>query len=442
MDRIEVFPATSALIQFVNQNPYLKLLLLRIQESDDDFWLVGGCLRSFLLDLPQVDIDIACSGDPTSLARSWSAKVSGRWFWLDSKRKQSRVLLQNGLTLDFTPLRAPSIIEDLQLRDFTINALALPLDTSFPDSELLDPLAGSNHLQQKHLHSCTHRSFLDDPLRMLKGIRHTVTLDLVISEETRKEIILSAHLLDNVAGERIRDELGKILDADNVVNGIELLIETGLLGAILGAPGSDWDSQGAVSEISHLSARIQEVDLVAKKRFSTVKSSELFSDRAAFLIAWLLKKYSPHDLSELLHNRLRLSRNLQRLLEELQTEPNLGLFSLATLLGGQRRQALLVEQMQPFAYEKILYWGVYCDRLKLQLALQLQGSFAAEQKLGRIPDLLNGKIIASFLNNSPNTQIGKWQYKLKQAEINGEIETVTEAENWLKQELSFDNKES
>lgn len=436
-----MFPQISNLTKFVDLNPNFKLLISRIQESNDDFWLVGGCLRNFLLDLPQTDVDIACTGDPTPLARSWCAEVSGRWFWLDSKRKQSRVLLQNGLTFDFTPLRAPSITEDLQLRDFTVNALALPLDIEFPDSEFLDPLGGSNHLQLKELHSCSQRSFLDDPLRMLKGIRHAVTLDLSISEQTRREILVSAYLLDSVAGERIRDEFGKIIASDNVVSGIELLTDTGLLEVLFGPAGLDWDSRTAINEIGHLDMKIQGVCLAKERGLSKAGTSELYSIRAVYLMARLLKKYSPNDLSVLLHSRLRLSRNLQRLLVELQTEPDSGLISLASLLEGQRQQALLVEQMQPFAYEKLLYWGVCSDRLELQCVLKLQESFIAEQKVGRIPDLLSGRLIASLLNNSSNVQIGKWHSALKQAEINGEIGTTSEAEDWLKNELSFDNKE-
>ncbi|MDX2494844.1 MAG: hypothetical protein QNK27_07770 [Desulfuromusa sp.] len=429
----------SNLTTFISQNPDLKLLISRIQDNCDDFWLVGGCLRNSLLNLPQVDIDIACSGDPTSLAQSWSAEVSGRWFWLDSKRKQSRVLLKNGLSVDFTPLRAPLIIEDLQLRDFTINALALPLDGSFPNSEILDPLSGINHLQKRQLHSCSSRSFADDPLRMLKGIRHAVTLDFVLADSTQQQIISSAHLLTHIAGERIRDELGKILDSSNAVNGIELLIDIGLIEVLFGPADSNWDSDTAVSEISQLNGRIQDISQTEEESLSEVGISELFSSRAIFLFARLLKNYSPHNLSDLLHNRLRLSRNLQRLLEELQTEPILELFSLATSIDGQRRQALLVEKMEPFACEKMLYWGVCCGRLEVGQVLKLQESFAAEQQLGRIPDLLNGKLIVSLLNGSPNTQIGTWQSRLKQAEINDEIRTAAEAITWLENELSFDN---
>ena len=437
-----MFSQISTLIQFINLNPDLMLLVQRIQKNDADFWLVGGCIRNSLLNLPQVDIDIASSGNPTPLVQAWAEEVGGRWFWLDSKRNQSRVLLPDGLTLDFSPLRAPSILEDLQLRDFTINSLAFALDTSYPDTELLDPLGGIDHLQQKQLFSCSPRSFADDPLRMLKGIRHAVTLDFVLTDETQREIASSAHLLDHVAGERIQDELSKILAAEEAVKGIDLLIDTGLLSVLFGPTGCNWDRQTAIKEIAHLNAKIQEIGLTNEKTFSDFGRSEQFPNRSIFLLSCLLKHYSPTSLPDLLHHRLRLSRTLQRLLEELQTEPDLELFLLATSISGQRRQALLIEQIEPFACEKMLYRGVCYNRLDFDRVLELYKSFSAEQKLGRIPDLLNGSLIASLLDDSENSHIGKWQLKLKQAEINGEIETALEARNWLEGKLSFDNKES
>ncbi|MDA3903697.1 MAG: hypothetical protein PF441_09665 [Desulfuromusa sp.] len=435
-----MFSGISSLTVFLNQNPELKLLVSTILESDDDFWLVGGCLRNALLDLHQVDIDIACSGDPTALSKGWSAEVSGHWFWLDSNRRQSRVVLQDGLTVDFSPLRAPSIIEDLQLRDFTTNALALPLDNSFPDSKPLDPLGGVHHLLKKQLHSCSAQSFTDDPLRMLKGIRHAVTLDFELSAETLEQIVSSVNLVVNVAGERIRDELAKILNAEKNVKGLELLIDTELLGILLGPAGDNWDRQAAMVEIKSLNEKIQEVGLTTEKEMSDLGKFEQFSTRAIFIFARLLEYYAPLNLPTLLHKRLRLSRYLQRLLEELQKEPAVELFTLVETIEGQRLQALLVEQLNPFAYEKMLFWGVYANLLTLTRVLEMQKSFTTEQKLGRVPDLLNGRLISSLLNDSPNTQIGSWQLKLKLAEINGEINNVVQAENWIKSKLLFDNK--
>jgi hypothetical protein len=128
------------------------------------------------------------------------------------------------------------------------------------------------------------------------------------------------------------------------------------------------------------------------------------------------------------------------LIEELQSPPNLELLSLATGIVGQRREALFVEQFEPFAEQKMVYWSLSDGLLSLARVGELQQSFAAEQKSGRIPDLINGKLVAALLDGTSNVQIGEWLQKIKLAEINGEISTESEAEKWLKNKLSFDKK--
>lgn len=425
----------SNLIQFLDKNSDLRFLISRIQKSSDNYWLVGGCLRNSLLDLPQNDIDICCSGDPTLLIQTWADEVSAHWFWLDKKRRQSRVLLGNGLALDFTPLRAPSITEDLQLRDFTINALALPLDESFPQLELLDPTGGVGDLQNRCLETCSPQSFLDDPLRVLKGIRHVVTLDFTLSADAFAQTRKSAHLITNIAGERIRDELAKIFAVDNIVRGVELLIDSGLLGSLFGAVGQNWNRQAAVAELAHISAAANEAGLKIAVDPTEADNSEQFPTRSVFLLARLLNHYSPADLPDLLHQRLRFSRYLQKLIEELQHPPDLELLSLAREIDGQRREAVLVEQIEPFAEKKMVYWSLCGNLIALQRVEELRQSFESEKKFGRIPDLLNGKRVASLLDGTSSARIGEWQKKLKLAEINGEIATSNEAEKWLKSYL-------
>ncbi|MEE4254000.1 MAG: hypothetical protein V2I50_08160 [Desulfuromusa sp.] len=430
------------LISFLNHNPALKLLISNMQQSDNHFWLVGGCLRNSLLDLPQVDIDIACSSDPTVLARAWSHEVSAHWFCLDVNRKQSRVLLPSGLTLDFSPLRSSSIIADLCLRDFTVNAMALPVDTLSTNSLVLDPLDGLSHLHKKQLHCCSDRSFIDDPLRMLKGIRHAVTLDFELSNDTLKQIKASKQLLSNTAGERIRDELSKIFNSDKSIEGVEVLIDTGLLDVLFGAEGKCWNKGRAIREIDELDKKIHQVGLKKIYDLSVLKQTDSFSVRAIFLFSELLKNYEPVKLSKLLHNRLRLSRQQQSLIKELQLKPDLQSLSLLASVEGQRRQALLAEKHGKFFIEKILYWGVCRNLVTLDRAIELHKSFTHEQKRGRVPAMLNGKMISSLLGSDQDSQIGYWQEQLKLAEIKGEISTILEAENWLKSKLSFDKKEA
>ncbi|WP_321370853.1 hypothetical protein [uncultured Desulfuromusa sp.] len=430
------------LTSFIKINPELKLLISNILTSNDNFWIVGGCLRNSLLHLPQVDIDLACSGDPTSLAQSWSKEISGHWFWLDSKRQQSRVLLQSGLTLDFAPLRSTTIIKDLYLRDFTVNALALPVDESFPDCQYLDPLNGIKHLEEKRLYCCSPQSFTDDPLRMLKGIRHAVTLDFELSEETLKRMYYSRELLENSAGERIRDELGKIFNSANAVKGVDLLISTGIFDVLFGSGGGNWDGHAAIEKIGDLNEKIDAIGLTDIETLLMIKKNGTFSLRAIFLFSLLVKIYNPENLDELLQKRLRLSRRQKLLIVALQTELGVETVSLLEMIEGQRRQALLAEQLGPFYLEKILFWGVCQNHVTLDRLIEVQKSFLKEQHLEHVPALLNGRRISSLSGCQLGPKIGAWQNKLKLAEIKGEITTISEAEKWLKNKLSFDKKEA
>ena len=432
-----LFPNISELKQFIQQNQDLKPLLSKIKESDADFWLVGGCLRNFLLNLPQTDIDIACSDDPTPLAKNWAAEVDGHWFWLDKARKQSRVLLSDGLVVDFNPLKAQTIDEDLRLRDFTINSFGLLLN-SFPDAPFLDPLSGIEHLNARQLKACSSQSLVDDPLRILKGIRHAVTLDFVFDSVTWSDICTSAHLLSGIAGERVHDELSKILSSPLVGTGIKILYDSGVLEVLFGPAGCCWDVNKEADLIAVLHAEMQkypEIDSLNLERF------EHYSVREIILFAQLIRVYLPSDLTQLLHSRLRFSRRVQRILKELQREPNLEFFAAVKTSDNKRRQALLVEQLEPFSSIKMLYWGVCFGRLDFALFKELQASFATQQQSKRIPDLLGGKRVLEVLGNVSPAQIGSWQSKVKLAEIKGEINSSADAENWLKNKLLFDNKE-
>jgi len=433
------FPNISALRGFFCQYSELQVLLSLVGNDPADYWLVGGCLRNFLINLPQTDIDIASSSDPTLLAKHWAAQTGGNWFWLDEQRRQSRVVIPGRLILDFNPLRAKSIKKDQLLRDFTINSLALLLDDFFPESLLLDPLNGVKHLEKKHLKMCSDESFSDDPLRILKGIRHAVTLSFEFEIKTWEQLCSKSPLLSKIAGERIRDELKKILASGNIAKCIQLLDESGVLQVLLGNPASPWDYQRLASELTILDDKL---NLLSELNLPGLEAVEQFSAREMILFTELLKAYAPKNWSDILHNRLRLSRQLERVVNELARPSDAALLQSLAIASEPRQQALLVERLNPFAALKILYWGFCRDKFDLERLKELINSFNALKFHGRIPDLLNGKQVSAALQNVSPRQIGIYQSRIKLAEINGEIFSAADAEKWLKTKLPFDNEEA
>jgi tRNA nucleotidyltransferase/poly(A) polymerase len=120
--------------------------------------------------------------------------------------------------------------EDLQRRDFTINAVA----ERVPGGEIIDPFGGIADLQQRRLRTVFARAFVEDPLRVLRGARFAARFDLGVDEETRGRMREASPLLSTVSPERVQDELTKALTQCTRPSAcFHLLHETGGLGVIL-----------------------------------------------------------------------------------------------------------------------------------------------------------------------------------------------------------------
>src|SRR5436190_19314688 len=111
--------------------------------AGEEAWVVGGAVRDELLGRPLIDLDIA-TGDPQRAARAYARASGGAPFPLSERHGAWRVALDEGRTVDFTPLRG-SIEDDLATRDFTINAIAVPLAGGEP----LDPYRGREDVEAK-----------------------------------------------------------------------------------------------------------------------------------------------------------------------------------------------------------------------------------------------------------------------------------------------------
>ena len=195
-----------------------------------DVYLVGGAVRDALIDRPLTDLDLIFADDPTFLARSFARKIGGHWFWLDKDRRQSRVVPsreEEGLHYDFALFRAPTLESDLMDRDFTINALALPLAGDLSISTLVDPCRGLDDLRLGFLRAVSKESFCNDPLRIIKGVRHATLLSLKIETETLQSMRSEVAGLEHVAPERIRQEIWKIISNEQAGRGLQLLLECG-----------------------------------------------------------------------------------------------------------------------------------------------------------------------------------------------------------------------
>ena len=424
------------IVALFRQNEGLEELQTICRSDPQTFWLVGGCLRDLILGRPLADIDIVASTDPTDCAITWAKQTSGRWFWLDEQRRQSRVLMSDGKIVDFCPLRAPTIEEDQRLRDFTVNSLAVSLDSPLEQQPLLDPLQACRDIENKLLRCCSPQSFVDDPLRMLKGVRHAVAYDFHFSTETLALMNEHAAAITAVAAERIRDELCIILGARQAVRGLRLLNDTGLLAGLFGPPGEGWGKDHAFAELEMLNSAILALEHGVDETETDPGKKDCMSHRISFLLARLLAEYRPTDLRHLLREGLRLSRYQQQLVETLQQPLPENFTDFLGCLSTPRRKALWYESLEPFALDRLLYHGVCPGRLRLHQALDLHVAFQRCQTHGRVPDLLAAPEISGRYPQCFGKCLGDWLSRIKHAEINGEIVSKNDALKWLESENS------
>lgn len=205
-----------------------------LEQHGFEAFVVGGCVRDSVINRIPQDWDIASSATPQEVKELFSKTI-------DTGLKHGTVtVMLNSVAYEITTFRiegkyinnrqpeavefTDSIEADLSRRDFTINAMAYS-----PAKGLIDPFGGLDDIEAKQIKAvgiAEHR-FEEDALRILRAIRFSAQLGYNIEENTLQAIKKHCGLLNNISGERIRDELNKILLANPMV--FELLHHTGIL---------------------------------------------------------------------------------------------------------------------------------------------------------------------------------------------------------------------
>jgi hypothetical protein len=186
--------------------------------ANEEAWIVGGAVRDDLLGRPVIDVDVACR-DPRDAALRFARRYGGAWFPLSEQHGAWRVATDAQKTVDFTPL--PNGIEaDLATRDFTFNAIAVPVG----GGDARDPYGGRADLDAQIVRAVSESVFSDDPLRLLRAVRLEDELGFRMEEATEALVRDAAHLVTRPAGERILGELRRLSAA-----GYRRLDEIGLL---------------------------------------------------------------------------------------------------------------------------------------------------------------------------------------------------------------------
>ncbi|WP_395042828.1 CCA tRNA nucleotidyltransferase [Flavobacterium sp.] len=230
-------------------NPIFKIIAQASQELNVESYVIGGFVRDFILEKEsKKDIDIVAVGSGIELAQKVSLLLPKKPKVQVFKTYGTAMLRFQDIDIEFVGARKESynkesrnpIVEngtledDQNRRDFTINAMAFSLNEK-NYGELVDPFDGFTDLKNKIIKTPLNPdiTYSDDPLRMLRGIRFAAQLKFTIEENSLNSITKNAHRIKIISGERIVEELNKILLTEKPSIGFLLLYKTGLLDIIL-----------------------------------------------------------------------------------------------------------------------------------------------------------------------------------------------------------------
>ena len=199
-----------------------------------EVYIAGGFVRDALLGRDSHDIDLSFAGDPLEVGPALADAFGGHYFPLAEEQHVARVLLpERQVHLDLMPLWA-EIEADLAERDYTIDAMAAPLDEAASGrAAVIDPTGGRADLERRLVRVVREDAFKHDPLRPLRGARLAVELGFSVEPGTAQLIRQYAAQLPSAAAERQRDELMRIMATGRAGEGLRLLDELGLLERLL-----------------------------------------------------------------------------------------------------------------------------------------------------------------------------------------------------------------
>jgi poly(A) polymerase len=194
-------------------------------------YLVGGFVRDLCLRRKTADIDIAIDADALEIAPTVADALGGKFVPLDEANRVARVVIGGGWQLDFSAL-AGSIEQDLRQRDFTMDAMAVDLGCLEGDIQLIDPFGGQADLKSRIIRAVAPTAFRVDPARLLRAVRLAAELGFTVDGQTEALIKQDCQLIAGVAGERLREELVRLLAVPDSGWVLPYLDELGLLTAI------------------------------------------------------------------------------------------------------------------------------------------------------------------------------------------------------------------
>ena len=262
-----------------------------------EVYIVGGYLRDILIGKKSRDIDYVVRGDIRQFAGLVYAALGltpEKGTTVELKKEQMiRIVLKNGITLDFTELK-DSIRDNLSGRDFTMNAIAWS-----PETGLIDPFNGIKDIARHRIKAISIDNFRNDPLRLLRAYRFVSELGWKAEPETRKMVKHLRKEIRKSAPERITLEFFKLLNFKNFHNALKMASDDRLLECFLSITHKRLSEN--IKPIPFLESQIKKFPSKFRRNLEKHFSQEL-------TLHGLLRIEQAMHGSVLNKNRLRLSR--------------------------------------------------------------------------------------------------------------------------------------
>jgi len=281
----------------------VKAIIKKLQKAGFEAYIVGGCVRDFLLGKEPKDWDVTTSAKPEEIQKVFpDSFYENKFLTVTAKTDSAKIpeveITTYRLEAKYTDKRHPDEVkyaktleEDLSRRDFTVNAMALEIQNvkiknqnNNSKFKIIDKFGGEKDSKAKLVRAVgePEKRFNEDALRMLRAVRFATTLGFDIEEKTKQAIKKNCIWLEAISQERIKDEFLKIIMSDNPAEGIELLRELNLLKYVL---PELLDNYGVQQSKHHkfdcYQHAIKSLEYAAKKKFNMhVRLASLLHDIA------------------------------------------------------------------------------------------------------------------------------------------------------------------
>ena len=416
----------STLLQENLSRELLEMLVKLGKRADKlsvKIYIVGGVVRDLLLGRENVDLDLVVEGDAVRYIKSWEA--DGANVAVHSRYKTGTIIFPDGHKVDVAtsrrefyeyPVAQPtvssdSLKHDLYRRDFTINSMAISINSS-TWGQLIDYFGGRRDLEKSSIKVLHNLSFVEDPTRVIRGIRLEERLGFRIEDNTLRLLnsCVRGGLLSLLSGFRLRSELELCFLETRPHLFIKKMRERDVWEVLFPGIRTESDSLLIVRRMTFLLKRLGgEFPDFGKKLW------------LAFLAALLYE--SPESVLFAVEDRLHLSQRERKCTEVSILE----IGSVEQNLGGSSPvpNSRIRRYLSSYEFLSVLFWAAATDRFRVRRRLLLYLG-----RLHKVESMLTGRDILD-LGAKEGPEIGSMLETLRDARLDGAVETREDEINWV-----------